>query len=663
MKKALLFLTMLALSASIISCGSGGAGPANTPTGVNPGISALVQLTPGSYVAQTYGSIALMTKVLDGNGMPVRNVPVKYTNLSMLGVLSSTSANTDSLGVATVTLYSAASGFATIEAQVDSGTTVVRDQKTVYFSTYSMTLPPSSATAPPYIVLEVDGNNNGIFNETSDLTLFKISSDTERIVRATVVDGSTGAPIPNISVTFGADRPYKIGSSATCSDGSALCDVSFPTGNVVKSNSSGQASVLMQVSPAVLTSLTTTLNVTASGSNSAAGIMSLFLNPVTISSISVTASPSIVQIEKPATIIAGVKTSMNGPAPNGTTVNFSTNCGQLTSPFSQTNSGSATTTFNAPSSPTICQVSATSGAITASAGISVVPVPVTPPTTTPAPLAVVPGSVTILSSASDQTVSFSISGGSGSYTTTSSDPAKAYNGTLGSGVWTGSTVTVTIPANVAAGTVTLGIFDTAGATVSATIMIQGGAGGGAGTLSVSPSSITLAGTNTASDQVTFTVAGGTAPYTVLSDNTAVIPNPTVSGTSFTINPNPVAVSTNVTLTIMDSHGATKTMIVMVTPATASLAINPSTVSMKAGGAVTFNVIGGTGGPLTIVSGNTAIANVTNASCTTSGSGVLNCPSGTTSFTVTGIAASATPVTITVIDVNGGVSATSSVTVN
>lgn len=69
----------------------------------------------------------------------------------------------------------------------------------------------------------------------------------------------------------------------------------------------------------------------------------------------------------------------------------------------------------------------------------------------------------------------------------------------------------------------------------------------------------------------FVVSGGTPPYFVTSSDQATVPViGTVSGSTFTAVPNPVAAETPVTLTISDSAGAT--------PVAASLTVRPRTVS-------------------------------------------------------------------------------------
>ena len=164
MKKIVILAILLAFSFSVLSCG-GGSGSFSSPHGENPGTPTIVRLLPSHYIALTNSIITLHAKVLDGNGAPVKNVSVRFTNQSPIGILSATTAKTNNSGLATVTIKSTVTGFATIQAEVNKGVANVRDKKTVFFS--------STLSLSPYLVLDVDGNGNGIYNEPSDLNLFE----------------------------------------------------------------------------------------------------------------------------------------------------------------------------------------------------------------------------------------------------------------------------------------------------------------------------------------------------------------------------------------------------------------------------------------------------------------------------------------------------------
>lgn len=88
-----------------------------------------------------------------------------------------------------------------------------------------------------------------------------------------------------------------------------------------------------------------------------------------------------------------------------------------------------------------------------------------------------------------------------------------------------------------------------------------------GPLAITPGSATLYSELPTS----FVISGGTPPYFVTSSNQAAVPViGTVTGSSFTVVPNPVATETPVTLTLTDSASATA--------ANATLTVRPRTVS-------------------------------------------------------------------------------------
>lgn len=431
----------------LAGCG-GGSGPSSEPAGVNPGYASDIQLLAVQQVVQTGATAFFKAKVLDGNGLALAGKTVTFTNLSGFGTLSSSSAttgssgtaaagstgkntkalsvNTDTLGYATVSVKSSIAGFVTLQAEINDGAGRVRDQRTIYFSTYDLSLP--TPIAPP-VLLEADGDNDGTYNETEDLNLFQTSGDTQALIRATIYD-SNGATVSGSVVTFGADRPYKTSSSgASCSDTSTSCDVIFTSGNVRTSDSNGQAFVLVQVDPNILTDLTTTLNITATSDTGGSSMLTLFLQPVTVSSISIAASPTMIQTDAKSDIIAAVMTSAGTPAPEGTVVNFSANCGifspvgQLDPPFYEldaTDLGKATSKLNAPSTPTTCEIKACVGSLCASTFVSVVPPPSTEPEPEPTPaLVVVPGSATVIGGSSAE---YEITGGVQPYDVFTSHP-------------------------------------------------------------------------------------------------------------------------------------------------------------------------------------------------------------------------------------------------
>ena len=545
MIKRLLDITvLLALAVLIAGCG-GGAGGSATPIGVEHGLPSIVRLMPIKQIAQTNSTIALTTKVLDGNGMPVPDVEVIYTNLTTLGVLSATKARTNGIGQATVTIFSSDVGFATIQAEVSVGTQLVRDRRMVFFSPFDLSF-PAPPTVSPTLTLDVDSNNNGIFNESADFILLQGANNNQAIVRATVRDDA-GALAVGETVLFSTDS----------------IEASFPLGASATTGTTGEASVLLQVDPTILRSSQTTLTVAAAAANGAGNVVTFFLRPVTVSAVNVTANPSTVASAGTSTITASVTTSAGTAAPDGTAVNFTASSGGI-APFAQTTAGVVTTPWTAPA-----VTSNSSATITASSGgqSDNVTISITAPATA---LNILPGVRNVVSPASNQAVTFTISGGTAPYTTITSDPTRVNNGgNIAIGSWSGATVNATVMANACPGTVTLTVFDSAGASDTATVTIVAAA-----PFTVSPPSASLqAGPAGSPLTQIFTVSGGIAPYTATSSNISVIPAaqliiPAPPGPfTFTVNPvdGSVAASTTVNITVTDACAQSRQIPVLVTP--------------------------------------------------------------------------------------------------
>jgi hypothetical protein len=433
MKRVVIMGALIALCLSSFSCG-GGAGDAQVPTTtVSSGVPSLVQLLPVRSIAQTNSFLAFKVKVLDGNGMPVPNIPVIFTNLSLLGSLSAPSATTDVTGLASVTLYSTTAGFATVEAEVNTGVGVVRDRKTVFFDSRNISEIPSRGTTGALLVLDVD-DGDGTFNEPDDFTMLKNPNDNTRNIRATLTQ--SGSALSGVSVTFGADRPFKTSPGGKCSDGSSNCDVIFPSGNVKTTDNAGQATVTMQVIPASLDPITSVLNITASTTSPvSSNVVSLFLKPVTISAVSVSANPLTVASGGTSAISANVTTSAGTPAPDGTTVNFAVTSGTGgVDPFAQTTNGIAQAKFQAPTLAAGAfnetdTITASVGGKSGSTNVTVTapppPTPTPTPTPTPVPALAVTPTTASLHCGSAATATFFITGGVPPYTITkavSSDP-------------------------------------------------------------------------------------------------------------------------------------------------------------------------------------------------------------------------------------------------
>jgi hypothetical protein len=522
-KKFFIPVALFTLILFMTSCGGSGGGSSSTSRGVNAGIPSVVKLADVQNIVQTNSSAFFKARILDGNGVPVPNEPVTFTNLSSIGTLNAvnavTVANTDDLGFATATVFSAEEGFVTVQAEVNSGAGQVRDRRTVFFTSGSLAL-------FPFMILDVDGDGNGIFNEPNDFILLQNATDIEVIVRATVFS-NLGLPQAFSEVLFGADVPYRVGTDTTCSDGSDSCEVVFPDGVQKFANSVGQAFVRVRFEANSIRSVQTLFNVLAQADNGAFNLVTLFVEPIFINRVILSADPTIVDAEGSSTITADVMTNLNTPPPDGTTVNFVTTCGSV-EPFGQTTNGRAEVEFTAPSTEGVCTITGSVAGVSGFVSVIVT-----------TDLIINPSTIGV-DGTNGAVLPFTISGGIGPYTTTSSDPTSACNDAgedalndcddpLDSGIWTGSNITVTVPAGTPPGSVTLNVQDSDGNTVSATITINGGA---AAPLSVEPATAT-AGCDGVNEL--FTVSGGVvgSGYSIVSLDTSIA---TVFPNTVTLDP-------------------------------------------------------------------------------------------------------------------------------
>ncbi len=594
MKKIIIVLSLLALSFCTFGCG-GGAGSSNSPAGENPGTPSIVQLLPSHYIAQTNSVIIVHAKVLDGNGDPVRHVPVRFTNMSPVGVLSATSDKTNDMGIATVTLKSTVEGFSTIQAEVNKGVAIVRDKKTVYFST--------SLNLVPFMYLDVDGDNDEVYNETSDVNLFETATDNQVVVRATVFN-RFGQRTAFTGVTFGSDSS----------------EASFPLGSSATTDADGEAFVLVQVDPVAIRNLGTVLNITADADNGAVNMVSLFLQPVIVSDVNVSANPSVVAPGDTSAITTSVVLNTGHPAPDGTAVSFITSCGTIT-PFAQTTGGVAEAEFTGSSTEGTCTITATSVGVSDTVDVLVT-----------TDLTVLPSTVSV-NGATGGTATFTIYSGVPGYTITSSSstilPVPA------SVAASGGTFTVTVPAGTAAGTVTLTVRDSAGTTKTATLTITAGPA-----LSVQPSTVTVDGTAPA-DTITFTIYGGIPGYTITSNSVTILPVPATvaaSGGTFTVTVPAGTPAGSVTITVRDSAGTTATATITITAI--ALTVQPPSATVAPLGSAGYTIIGGTG-PYTVVTSHPAVTAISAVTPTATG--------GTFTVSNTFVCGADTTVTITVID--------------
>lgn len=403
-KKLFVTLSLLTLLYFLSGCGGGGGGGSiSAPPPTNPGVPSVIKLLDVQNVAQIGATVYLKAKILDGSGKPVVNYPVYFAKVAGVGTLSVATSNTDSIGVATVTLHSALPGFSSVICEVGSGAGQVRDGRTVYFSS-NIKLTPALSLA----VNSVPGDT--VYNQPSDFVLFEAAGDDTVEVLATVFD-IAGFPVGGgWPVSWFADQAEA---------------VFVRTEDITNMN--GQAKAVIQVVPDSLRATDTHVNVGASAGNGAFNMVTLFLKPVIVSSVVVTADPTTVASGGTSTITATVTTNLGTPVPDGTMVNFtSTGGSSLGTPFAQTVDGVATTQVKVPTageggfSPggtdtLSITVTARVGGVSGSATVTATAEPPTPTALTATP-------TTQPVSCGTAGVTFFISGGTGPYTATSLNP-------------------------------------------------------------------------------------------------------------------------------------------------------------------------------------------------------------------------------------------------
>ena len=232
-------------------------------------------------------------------------------------------------------------------------------------------------------------------------------------------------------------------------------------------------------------------------------------------------------------------------------------------------------------------------------------------------------------------VSYSIGGGTPTYSVSSSNPSVVTVSIANS-----STLNIV---GVAAGTAQVIVRDAAGTTVTISVTISGSGGGTSDTLfTTSPSAITV----NISSAGSFMVSGGTVPYTASSSNAAVA-TASISGTTLTVGGSSAGTAD---VLVFDATGASVTIAVTVPAAGSptSIAVQPSGATGNVGDVLTFLISGGS--PTYRVTVNNA--SIVSASPTT---GIANGGSftatllnaGSTSLTIVDAAGQVTSLTVTV----------------
>ncbi|MCX8030786.1 MAG: hypothetical protein N3A59_04300 [Thermodesulfovibrionales bacterium] len=398
-----------------------------------------------------------------------------------------------------------------------------------------------SVTDTSTLTLEIDGNNNGIFDEQTDFYLFENPNDKEAIIKITYKD-KYGKAIFGSSITLTADNK----------------EVMFPMGNTVTTNSSGQATVFIKVEPSTLRNVTTTISVVASATDTKNAIL-LYLLPVTVSPTlsAISATPDIVNTGGTSAITVLLKTNMNTLVPNGTLVNFQANCGTIT-PSATTTSGVATATYTAPlvvPADGFCEVTVSSNNVLI--GNLKLTIGVIDPTQSflkATPDTIVLEESSVITALVKNNMGLLVPNGT----------VVSFAATCGtippSSITTNGIATVIFKAPItlpASGKCSISASSSSVSIGTVEVAIKS-------KLTVTPATQNIS--KTAGGTATFTITGGIPPYNVTSNNQVFKPNPTnidKEGGSFSVTVPANSSEATVTFTISDFNGRTQTAVLQI----------------------------------------------------------------------------------------------------
>ena len=266
-----------------------------------------------------------------------------------------------------------------------------------------------------------------------------------------------------------------------------------------------------------------------------------------------------------------------------------------------------------------------------------------------------PGTITIANGAAPV---YSVSGGTGPYTATSSNPAVA---TTPTGALLGGVLTIT---STGPGSTNVLIVDAVGASVTIAVTVTPAA---TTPLVVTPSTVTA----NVGDVLSFTISGASPAYSIAVNNTSVATSSTAavaaSGGAFTITLRNVGTTT---VAITDSLGQTTTLALTVNATATTLRLSPSAITvgedLSALTSVVLNIYGGTA-PYSaftddlVLSGVSIAGNVLTVGVGTKGNRCISSFDNTDPLAPVYTPYGTVPVTLTVVDFLGA-SATSVMTI-
>lgn len=293
----------------------------------------------------------------------------------------------------------------------------------------------------------------------------------------------------------------------------------------------------------------------------------------------------------------------SGVGVRGDSLAFSVGGGTAPYTVISNNTAVASATISGNTVTAVLGATGTTSLIVRDAGNNTIPISITVAQTGSVAAAPTSGSGVI-----GNVLTFSVAGGSGTYSVISNNPAVA------TATVSGNTVIATLGAT---GSTVLVVRDAGGNTAQISITVVA-----ASAPTVAPAS----GAGNIGGTLQFTISGGASPYTVQSNN-AAITTATIVGGNLTAN---LLASGTTTLLVRDNNGLS-TSVTMSVAAPSAISISPGDGAGNVGDTLTFTVAGGVP-PYTATSSNTALATVSSIPANTLTARLLAV--GTPTITVT-----------------------------
>ena len=568
MRKFIILISFIILSAAMYACGSGGAASTNglvNPPKTTPGQAASVALTSSARIVHIGNTIPLTASVVDNIGRGVPGVAVVFTSTGA-GTMNTNYALTDAKGNASATIFSSSAGSSTVKAFSNT----LASNLDVYFV---------DGTIQNALSISVDSNSNNIFNEQSDFVVSGTSGDLVKLWMK--FTDASGAPIPNKTITMSSDSSnlvsFSTASLTTDGNGNAYTFATF--------NSKGNAVFV---------------DIIATAADGTVGSVTLNLQPFIVGDILYYSDRYTINTGDTANLKACL-VSASGAAinMNGLKVNFTANPATSVEilPFAFTDATGCAT------NPLKADVNGIDNVTVSFAGIQkTLPIAINKPVL---PLTVIPNTPSVTKG---DTILMTVTGGVAPYSVTSLNPSLTNPAT-----WIvqsdGGTLQITA---LAIGSATLVIRDSTGSSVQATLAINDKPVQPLNFVPASPSV-------TQGSSILIAITGGVPPYTVTSLNQAIT-NPsawTVASNGGTFQVTGVATGLS-TINITDSANTSIQTVLTINAASVQpLAVIPGFPSVTKGQSILIAITGGVP-PYAVTSLNPSLTNPTSWNIASSG---------------------------------------------